>query len=65
MTKSEPVPHRLDRDVLEVYKMLPTSDVERLLDHIAWMEDELERTQRLQRKTEKELKRLQSLVSDL
>ena len=57
------VPNRLDEDILNVYKMLPTTDVERLLEHIAWMENELERVERLQRKTERELKKINSLLA--
>ena len=62
MTRTDSPPSRLDDDVLNVYRMLPTSDIERLLEHIEWMEEELDRVERLQRKTERELKRINTML---
>jgi hypothetical protein len=59
------VPKPLDEDLLNVYRMLPTSDIERLLDHIEWMEQELDRVQLLQRRTEKELNRVATMLNEV
>lgn len=56
------VPNRMDEDVLDVYRLMPSRDNERLLEHIAWMENELDEAHILQRKTEKELQRITGLL---
>ncbi|MFK7844592.1 MAG: hypothetical protein AB8G77_04765 [Rhodothermales bacterium] len=56
------VPNRLDEDVLDVYRLMPSHDNERLLEHIAWMENELDEAHMLQRNTEKELQRINALL---
>ncbi len=54
------VPNRMDKDVLDIYRLMPSHDVERLLSHIAWMEAELKRTKQLQNQAEEEIERLAS-----
>ncbi len=54
----------MDEDVLDVYRLMPSRDNERLLEHIAWMENELDEAHILQRNTEKELQRINALLQN-
>ena len=56
------VPKRLEEDILDVYRLMPSRDTERLMNHIAWMESEISRLKRLQQQTETELKRVNGLL---
>ena len=56
------VPNRLDEDLLNIYRLMPSHDLGRLLSHIDWMESELNRMQMLQSRAERELKRVSSLL---
>ena len=56
------VPNRMDEDVLDVYRLMPSRDNERLLEHIAWMENELNQAHMRQKKTEQELQRINTLL---
>ena len=58
------VPHRLADDLLDVYRLMPSHDIERLLSHIAWMEDELQKARQLHREAEQELTRIHTGQSD-
>lgn len=58
-------PKPLDKDLLNIYKIMPTSDIERLIDHIEWMEQELDRVELLQRRTERELNRVAAMLNDV
>ncbi len=56
------VPMRLEEDILDVYRLMPSRDTERLMNHIAWLEHEISRLKRLQQNTETELKRVNGLL---
>ena len=58
------VPNRMEEDVLSIYRLMPSHDVERLLSHIAWMEAELKRVEGLQHEAEAEIARLTKQISD-
>ncbi len=58
-------PKPLERDLLNIYKIMPTSDIERLIGHIEWMEQELDRVELLQRRTERELNRVAAMLNDV
>ncbi len=57
------VPNRLDDDLLDIYRLMPSHDLERLLSHIAWMEKELTRVQTLQSQAERKLKKMSALLN--
>ena len=54
------VPNRMEEDVLNVYRLMPSHDVERLLSHIDWMQSELNRIQQLQDRAERELEQVKT-----
>ncbi|MDZ4699714.1 MAG: hypothetical protein SH809_08425 [Rhodothermales bacterium] len=56
-------PQPVDQNVLEVYRMMPTSDIERLLEHIEWLESELDDARNVQTTTDKKLVYLMNLLS--
>ena len=56
------VPIRLEKDILDIYRLMPSRDVEKLLNHIDWMEAEITRLKRAQNKAETELKRVNGLL---
>lgn len=56
------VPKRLEKDILDIYRLMPGRDMEKLLHHIDWMEAEIARLKRLQKKAETELKRVNGLL---
>ena len=58
------VPNRMEEDVLDIYRLMPSHDVERLLSHIAWMEAELKRVEGLQNEAEAEIARLTKQIRD-
>jgi hypothetical protein len=56
-------PRPVDREVLAVYRMMPTSDIARLLEHIDWLERELEAAQNFHAVTARKLESLTRLVN--
>ncbi|MEM8484482.1 MAG: hypothetical protein AAF564_02980 [Bacteroidota bacterium] len=56
------VPIRLEKDILDIYRLMPSHDVEKLLHHIDWMEAEITRLKREKTKAETELKRVNGLL---
>ncbi len=61
-TPSGTRPHRISDDVLATYRMMPTSDIERLLERIAWLEAELATAVTKQTTTEQQLRRFSRLL---
>jgi hypothetical protein len=56
-------PRPVDREVLAVYRMMPTSDIARLLEHIDWLERELEASRDIHAVTARRLESLTRLVN--
>jgi hypothetical protein len=56
-------PQPVDQHVLEAYRMMPTSDIERLLEHIEWLESELVDARNIQTTTDKKLVYLMNLLT--
>ncbi len=55
-------PRPADDNLLAVYRMMPTSDIERLLEHIDWLEKELEHERNMVRTTEQKLLHLTRMI---
>ncbi|MEZ4703315.1 MAG: hypothetical protein R2834_23500 [Rhodothermales bacterium] len=53
----------MDNDVLAVYRMMPTTEVEQLLEHIEWLERELQNEKNIHNSTEEKLKHLTRLLN--
>ena len=58
------VPNRLDEDLLNIYRLMPSHDLGRLLSHIDWMESELSRLQMLQSSAEQEPELVSSTLDE-